>query len=237
MKRILVPLTNLLSLTMAVGAEVSSPRIERLRSAVADDKSAIAQFWQEVQAAGTPLIERAPDGDADVLVTFLWRGNANLPHVVVFMSVLPENDSVRQRLIHLPGTDVWYRTYRFPRDLPILYELSPTGPDNLRRDPLNPRFVDGPMGGSAMIPPGVPNLHLAGSPPAQRGKLELMTFRSEQLGNERKIRVYLPADSSPAKSMTYWWSSMRRYTAVRYLWQRFSTALSPRVRSDRRWPF
>jgi enterochelin esterase family protein len=191
-----VRLGHILLLLMFVpqvwGQEPRSPQIDRLQATAANNPQAVEEFWKEVQRRGTPLIDAIAD-DGSVIVTFLWRGGAELRNVIVFASVLPENDPAQQGLAHIPGTDIWYRSYRFPRDLPILYELSPDGAGKLQRDPLNPRFLDGPMGGSIMVLPGVRNMQWSDRRPAAQGTLETVPFRSQRLDNQRTLRVYLPA--------------------------------------------
>jgi enterochelin esterase family protein len=174
------------------GQEPRSPQIDRLQATAAKNLQSVEEFWKEVQRRGTPLIDAIAD-DGSVIVTFLWRGGAELRNVIVFASVLPENDPTKQGLAHIPGTDIWYRSYRFPRDLPILYELSPDGVGKLQRDPLNPRFLDGPMGGSILVLPGVRNMQWSDRRPATQGTLETVPFRSRRLENQRTLRVYLPA--------------------------------------------
>ena len=129
-------------------------------------------------------------GTEDVLVTFLLRSDAALDNAIVFASVLPENNPELQRLSRISGTDVWFRTYRFHRDVPILYEVSTDGPQKLQRDPMNSRFIDGAMGGSVVMPRG-------SSPPSARsqraGRVEEVKFHSRLLSNDRTVAVYLPA--------------------------------------------
>jgi Domain of unknown function (DUF3327) len=141
----------LLSAIGFVRAQVVSPRLEALRTNLREDPASVAAFLSEVRSTRAPLVEEVK-GTEDVLVTFLVRSEPALNNAVVFATVLPENNPERQRLARLDGSDVWFRTYRFRRDVPILYELSTDGPQNLKRDPLNPRFVDGSMGGSVVMP-------------------------------------------------------------------------------------
>lgn len=184
---------------LAAHSEVSSPRVEKLRASIATDRSALQQFWNEVQQSGSPLIEPAPGDGSQVLITFLWRGTGTLSDVIVFASVLPDNDPVRQRLTHLAETDVWYRTYQFPRNVPILYELSPRGPQGLQRDPLNKQYLDGAMGGSIVILPGVRNGEWSRSGGQRRGTVEKIQFRGERLVGERSVTVYLPTSFEPGQ--------------------------------------
>jgi enterochelin esterase family protein len=134
-----------------------------------------------------------------VLVTFLWRGAGSLSDVIVFASVLPDNDPVRQRLTHLAETDVWYRTYQFPSDVPILYELSTRGLQGLQRDPLNKQHLDGPMGGSVAVLPGVRNGEWSRPGAPSHGAIDRIQFRGERLPGERSVTVYLPASFARGK--------------------------------------
>lgn len=185
----------LLASACVAHAQLSSPRLEKLRDAAAKDPSAVADFWNEIRRTGTPIVEEI-NGTEDVLVTFLLRSDAAIDNAIVFASVLPENNPDRQRLIRLADTDVWFQTYRFHRDVPILYELSDDGPQKLQRDPMNSRFIDGPMGGSVVLPrersqPGA----FSGNHTA--GRVEEVTFSSKLLGNDRKVAVYLPSGFRP----------------------------------------
>lgn len=107
-------LALLLSQALAQSSDdIQSPRIERLRVEVPSNPAASEQFWGEVRDQGGPLIESVPEDPASVLVTFLLRGGADLRHPIVFANVLWNNEPLKQHLVHLSGTDVWYRTYRF----------------------------------------------------------------------------------------------------------------------------
>jgi enterochelin esterase family protein len=72
----------------------------------------------------------------DCLVTFLWRGDATTLNVVIRAEALP-GAPAEHRFEHLPGTDVWYRTYQFREDARFMYMLS-------INDPLTPWEVEGP---------------------------------------------------------------------------------------------
>jgi len=179
-------------------AQSVSPRLAALQQSLLDgDSKAPAVFWSEVITTGAPLVEEV-QGTEEVLVTFLMRSEAPIDNAVVFASVLPDNDAAKQRLTRLQGTDVWFRTYRLHRDVPILYELSSDGPQNLQRDPLNPQFLDGPMGGSVVMPRGSARISLAVSHP--EGRVEESRFTSARLRNERKVSIYSPPGFQPGRT-------------------------------------
>jgi hypothetical protein len=76
-----------------------------------------------------------------VLVTFLWRGDADTKsaHVIAFDQGQLDSTAWlgRARMQMLPGTDVWYRTYRMPCDLLFSYRFAINGPHTINRDTPN----------------------------------------------------------------------------------------------------
>ena len=66
-------------------ATPTSPRVEALREALANGQpDVLAAFWAEMQARHTPLFESAADDETQVLATFLWRGDSDTRHVLLF---------------------------------------------------------------------------------------------------------------------------------------------------------
>ena len=148
-----------------------SPRLRRLqRDLGRAPKRSLARFWREIERRGTPLVEpvarndpRAVGGstdpdrtvtDHDHLVTLLFRGKSDVRTVEVQCSF---GSKFPTRLELLPGTDVWYRTWRlsdrFRGSYRFVVNLPERGPlsnlswiERTRRsitDPLNPRrFLD-----------------------------------------------------------------------------------------------
>jgi enterochelin esterase-like enzyme len=101
---------------------VQSPRITRL---LADPSpSAVDDFWREVSATGTPLIE--PWDDDRVLVTFLWRGEARSTRAWWGVDI---------PLTRLPGTDIWHGAELLPADLRTIYCLLHDDAEDLPGDP------------------------------------------------------------------------------------------------------
>lgn len=201
----------------------SSPRIEALRRAVeAGDAGALAEFWRDIEHAGTPLVEPVADDDAHYLVTFLYRdASVERRHVVVCSHAVGWS-FLRNQMVRLAGTDVWHRTYRLPAGARTGYWLSPD--DSLvylidmedraermatwRTDPLARRtFVfprDEEIPGdedfvcSMLETPGVPAPRWSvqrSDVPA--GRVETRRVRSMVLGNERRVWVYTPPGYDP----------------------------------------
>jgi enterochelin esterase-like enzyme len=163
---------------------------------------ALEKFWQEVAAAGTPLIE--PDGES-VLVTFLWRGQARSTSVAWGCDV---------PLARIPSTDLWHGSARLPADLRSLYYLCHNGTEDVPTDAggTGPTHID-PMNHHPFcfpVDPGDPTdrahwaslLELPAAPAepwtlprpgVPRGALLQATLRSRALGGRRRVWVYRPS--------------------------------------------
>ena len=182
----------------------TSPRVARLDRALrAGIPGALEQFWREVTAAGTPLIESV-DGEF-ALVTFLWRGPA--PSTTVAWGVTAQ-------LSRLAGTDLWHGSVRLPIDLRTLYYLChgaatgiPTEPDGVGGSHVDPhnhrrfRFpgdhadpTDRAYWASLLELPGAPaETWSVARPGVPRGRLLRATLPTAALGGQRRIWVYRPA--------------------------------------------
>ncbi|HUS16798.1 MAG TPA: alpha/beta hydrolase-fold protein [Chloroflexia bacterium] len=195
---------------------IESPRVAALAQALnAGDPRALAEFWQEVTAKGTPLIEEFGDA-AGVRVTFLWRAEAPVERVAL-ISRLNHQEAAENRLAHLSDTDLWYRTYTLPRDTRATYQfwlddpLEPPGEDTdwaalvaaWRTDPLNPRTyripgnkdVPGDPDWTASVlegPSAAPEPAIVLRPEGAAGRIEEHRIRSAILDNERAVWVYTP---------------------------------------------
>jgi enterochelin esterase family protein len=195
-------------------------RIQQLREELAAGPAdgVLARFWAEVALVGTPLVEPY---DADHrLVTFLWKQETPLDNVVVIGGPalwweIPDN-----QLAHIPGTDVWFRSYVARADLRGRYVLSPN--DSL--EPLETAgtpaaveraatFVPDPFNRAPFTLPGIPGdpvsppqhfstFALDQATPRQwalprpdvpRGVVTETRFKSVALGNERRIWLWQSA--------------------------------------------
>src|SRR5689334_1244687 len=109
---------------------VDSPAIAALRkSAQKDARAAEAEFWATVQRVGTPIVEPIPGDTANVLFTFVWRGDSTTKHVALVNTAIASFEPAQALLTRIGGTDVWYRSYVGRADSRFSYELSPN--DNL----------------------------------------------------------------------------------------------------------
>ncbi|MFE0173789.1 enterochelin esterase [Streptomyces sp. NPDC059002] len=111
---------------------VRSPLLRTLRQAVrAQVPAAERDFWNRVEAQGTPLVEADPDGDpAHRLVTFLWRDDPGHPATDVLALLHTVTDKDRHAgdltphlMERVPGTGVWALSHRLRADHRASYQF------------------------------------------------------------------------------------------------------------------
>ncbi|MET1077066.1 MAG: enterochelin esterase [Pseudomonas sp.] len=187
---------------------LDSPRLRALQAELAAGGDSAA-FWEQVRAAGTPLIE--PLDERDAWVTFLWRGAER--NVRLFGG--PGYDHAE--LARLGNSDIWFVTFRLPRETRLSYQLAPDVPElnadpgtrrrailaTAQADPFNPQAypakgLDGFQYDSL--------LELDRAPPqpwndkhveVPSGSVERHVFDSRLLGNRRTVYLYRPHGYRP----------------------------------------
>ena len=189
--------------------ELVSPRLSSLQRALhSGGERALAAFWEEVAAEGTPLVEPDPaDGDFS-FVTFLWRETEETASVSVHV---PVDGSGRDEhgMARLAGTDLWYATYRLRNDYRAAYKfVVRASPDPVQAveqpDPLNPHTFVEPqdeerpdhaeddVDSVVRLPAAPPRPWTAPRPDVEQGSVERYLFHSPILDNERRVWVYTP---------------------------------------------
>lgn len=192
----------------------ASPRIIALKQQLeAGNVAALDAFWREVAAEGTPLIEPIEGDDRHALVTFLWRADEGIEHVVLYSELLRGswwNNWADAILTRLPGTNLHYRTYHVRIDLRFVYWLSPDHPlthitdvpdwdeylKNCQLDPFNlHQYVsDNDRVWSFVEMPNAPPQPWAESDSGvPAGQVELFQMHSDVLDNDRRVWVYTPS--------------------------------------------
>jgi enterochelin esterase-like enzyme len=196
---------------------VPSPRIERLRQQVGDGGSkAVEDFWRQVKAAGTPLVEDLPGDPGHALVTFLYRGTDSTTRVALISQLTASRDPSVNTLTHLAGTDVWYKTYLLRSDMRLSYGFVPNPTDESlsyanretaqSSDPLNPKTVSAQanIGHSLLELPGAPpQSAVRQRPSVVAGKLSEESLTSTILKAERRAWVYTPPHFDPNRPTPY----------------------------------
>jgi len=196
-----------------------SPTIALLQRATAQGASdAESKFWAQVQKAGSPLIEPAEDTSGQILITFLWKGDADIHTVVLVNTAIASSDFAESQLSKIPATQVWYRTYSAPASARFAYELSINDDmtpfdkvtDWQKRtatfhvDPMNARvFRSTIMGGRPMSfvegPDAPPQPWIEPQAAIAKGHLEQTSFQSKQLANTRDLWIYTPPEFVTSK--------------------------------------
>ena len=194
---------------------IRSPRLAGLEKQLpSGDAPALDNFWREVRQQGTPLVERVPNDDRHVLVTFLWRGDETTKNVLLYSELTynfnRDGQPSQDLLAQLPDTNVWWKSYEVRNDARFTYYLSPndslvpyeTRKDKdwatLQPDPLNPhRYVlhheERNWTRSVVELPGAaPVPWREARPEVPKGRTEEHRLRSKILGNERRVWVYTP---------------------------------------------
>jgi enterochelin esterase family protein len=190
----------------------TSPKVEELRRRVgAGDREAVEQFWRDRKASGTPLVEPEPEGSDRVLLTFLYRAGESVRGVALVSGLTGRENPNEQSMARLPGTDVWYLTYKVRGDLRFSYGFAPDkdqaggGRNAPLPDPLNPRRAPSPSFGPSVVQlPRAADQHWLDTPHgAPRGRLEQVEIESQPLHSRRSARVYTPAGHDPARATPY----------------------------------
>ena len=185
----------------------NSPRLRRLQREVAADPSAVETFWREC-AGRCPLVEPTDD-PKQFLVTFLWRGDANLARVEARGGPYRNSRTAFERLA---DTDVWFRSEVLPADARFVYGLIVTtiveqrdSDGEVRRelvgtyplDPLNSNvFNEGPV----LELPDAPKdaWHVPGAD-VPKGQVRPYKFESTALNETRGLQMYTPAHFDPQR--------------------------------------
>ncbi len=125
--------------------------------------------------------------------TFLYVGDAERVALQHWMDDFPPLPA----FIRVAGTDVWYLTVRLPEGARIDYKLAvwTGGRRRLVLDGLNPNRAHDPFGVNSVVAgPGYRRPDWTRSDPAvPSGRVEELPLDSAAFGEERVVRLYLPA--------------------------------------------
>ena len=214
---------------MSVAAERLADHLHPRLAALRDNPAGEARFWDEIARERTPLIE--PDAAPGYsIVTYVFATPEGASHVAVNPGFGEVRDNVMDRIA---GTNVCHAAYRCRNDLRTNYNFWPDAPlvpfeqaseadiaammafmrehppipDPHRRDHFMIRY-----GGyapdqdtSVLALPDAPDQPLVAEREGfnhARG-IELHPFRSEILGNERRIWIYKPPGYDAASEAPY----------------------------------
>lgn len=184
-----------------------SPKLVALQKELrAGNRVALGDFWKEVVKQGAPVVEPVQGDSQYVLVTFLWRAKEETRNVVVWSDLGSWQNLASLQMVHLPDSDVWYKTYRVRNDARFIYRLTVNDPltsslDDGRKnltylsDPLNPKnFIQNgkPVYSIVELPAAPPLTWIKPQPDVLKGEVRRLGFRSTILKNDRRVWVYTP---------------------------------------------
>jgi enterochelin esterase-like enzyme len=187
-------------------ARISSPGLAALARELRQGSDvALERFWHETSERGTPLIEPVEGTRAFSLITFLWRVYRPARDVRLLSSICDDEDG--DRLLHLRGSDLWYKTYRVPSDLRATYRFQVDGVNYIDRmnpqtslvpgDEISP-FGDATRFSLVYLPDAWPlpwSTPYSGRP---FGQVSQHAFHSAQSGNMYRLWVYTPPNYTRA---------------------------------------
>jgi hypothetical protein len=168
-----------------------------------------------------PLIERILEDVGFSLVTFVWEGASDTKNVVVVGGPAGV-DPVANQLNVVPGTNIWYKSYRIRNDARFSYALSPNDnlhpileinpadgvalakrASNFKSDPLNPTRTLDMLSSFAELPEAPPQPWIRFRSNVPHGTVVSQKFKSTILNNERDIWVYTPPDFNADREGRY----------------------------------
>lgn len=198
-------------------SSVESPTIHALKTRLSDgDTRAVDEFWSSLKNRHTPLIEPDPADPNGSLVTFVWRGDSGTENVVVItpLALIDFNAAVMQAV---PGTNVWFKTYRMRNDARMTYRFAVN--DTLvpfdkekdffarmkawQTDSMNPQKFDvgaGIVASVLELPEAPTDKWTRQSAPAPKGTVTKYEFSSNLLHNHRSVWIYTPTNYEAKKS-------------------------------------
>ncbi|MCP4654118.1 MAG: PQQ-binding-like beta-propeller repeat protein [bacterium] len=126
------------------------------------------------------------DGD---LVHFVYRGEVE--GLGLTGNMLPAEEELPMH--RLEGTDLHYRTLTLEPDAHFEYAFA-VFDDEVRLDPLNPRKIATSSGErSVLTTRGFQKPAHLRQPEGLRGRIDKLTWQSDILGDDREVKIYLPA--------------------------------------------
>jgi enterochelin esterase-like enzyme len=199
-------------------AERLSDHLDPLVASLRDGAIGETAFWEQVAQLRTPLIEPHPTSPDYSIVTYVFAAPPDAKHVVVNPGFGQGRDSVMERI---DGTNVCHLSFSYRNDARASYSFAPDMPLISFDDATAPELktlrafwetftpAPDPHGREVFVSragEGRPDDHssfvsLSEAPDEQlayrrrdipHGNLDLHTFRSELMGNERRVWVYAP---------------------------------------------
>jgi len=185
-----------------------SPRLSVLKNELEHgNRSALERFWTEAKG-NAPLVEKFPNDEGLLLVTFLLRAGSEISSVLLQGG--PPTPP-QKWLTRLADTDLWFRTDPIPQDARFTYgyevrtnQNTPLEVDAVA-DALNKRSFDGRS--FVELPAAPPQLWIERLPGVPEGKVTLSKSKASALvliGTSEFIRQQvIHPKANPATSSSF----------------------------------
>ncbi len=199
-------LSNWTDLKTVKPALFDSPIIERLKSA---NENGIKQFWDSISKKGTPMVEKHIDTNS-LILTFLYRNSKNNIKVHLDIKNLDNDTCCGDMMLNqIRNTDIWYRTFKVPKDWVSSYRYNIT--DNSVTINLTDKYNPN------LIPIGIDTTYSYNSfdylmdtskvwfyerQGVSKGSLTEYTIQSKILKNYRSVMVYKPFGYNETETYT-----------------------------------
>jgi enterochelin esterase-like enzyme len=198
----------------AVDGASLSPMIRSVEASVASGEARdLGSFWDSMEDAGVPLIE-STDVPGHVLVTFVFRGGPDVESVrlasnlnaLLIDGIALDFDQLGT-LTRVPGTDVWYRSFRLRNDVRVPYRFEVSRGDSTvtELDPLNPIAWEPEQEGlaaSILELPGAPEQPWRAYAESDQGGWDAWEF-DEGPDAGRTVYIYKPRSWTADRSESY----------------------------------
>jgi enterochelin esterase-like enzyme len=176
------------------------------------NNQAMKEFLCEIELNGAPLIEKLSGDIENALVTFVYKADADYENVVIIPPVGMDN-LVENKMEKFMQTNLWYITYKVRNDVRFSYYFSPNDSfdddwqkrfDGSVHDRFNRNVMvfKGDNGEKdllvsyAVMINAEEHTWVKERNDVPKGKLEEHQFKSGNLENHRKVRIYTPHEYS-----------------------------------------
>lgn len=189
--------------------KVSSKIISDLKDKIEKgDSKALDEFWSDINKKGTPLIEKIDGDDKNNIVTFIYRGDKDTKNIIILPEVggySAENAGyLENKMEKLPGTDLWYRSFKIRNDIRFVYYFSVNDAlddnvdnryKNMTNDPLNKNIIkyESSEDSYVVMPNAEKFVWVDKRDNIKRGNLTEYKYHNDKLVNkDRSIWIYTP---------------------------------------------
>lgn len=191
-----------------------SPTIKKLISISGNqiDQNEICEFWKHIKEKGTPLIENdSLDHDFKYL-TFIYQDSRdNIEVSFEVFGIYEEYRFEDKKLRRLKNTDIFYRTYKVPKDICFSYRFNIYDSilENNKKllDEYNSNCI--PHRGEYSYSYSVIDLRRNENDwnirdkKALKGRIDTLNYQVKTLNADRNIYVYLPPDYDSNNETNY----------------------------------